>query len=327
MSFSSRTDQGYLSFAKGLVTEYNPLAAPEGTTFDELNMDVDTDGFVRTRRKPISSVSLEPMSGAEGAIEYSAVWEDLDKVLVVVKRDTPDTGTGNLLIDVIVYSGGITPVKELVLYFSIPVSQYVRPSATFLRQRAMLILGGAPLLLEKDTASYNVYEINILIRDFKLLDDGLGVGTRPITLSDEHKYNLYNAGWWQERALLDPNQVGDPVVNFEVKRSEYPNNADIVYLGDITDTNGDLKFKPAAFDNVNLGSTEAPRGHYVYDIRNIDRNLKLSAKNIDGTQLATLVKVLDDGNDPGTGTPPDPTTPIIPPRTECLPGEICTIEP
>lgn len=327
MSFSSRTDQGYLSFAKGLVTEYNPLAAPEGTTFDELNMDVDTDGFVRTRRKPISSVSLESMAGAEGTIVYSAVWEDLDKVLVVVKRDNPDPVTGNVLVDVIVYAGGVTPVKELTLYFSLPPVQYVRPSATFLRKRALLVLGGAPLLIEKVSENYDVYEINLLIRDFKLLEDGSGVGTRPATLNLAHQYNLYNAGWWQNRALLDPNVVGDPITNFNSKRFQYPSNADIVYLGDVTNNDGDLKFKPAAYDNIDVGSTEAPRGHYVYDIRNIDRNGRLSNKTMDGTQLATLVKVLEDGNAPGTGAPPVPDDPIIPPPVICDPFGECRLEP
>lgn len=327
MSFGSKIDQGYLSFAKGLVTEYNPLAAPEGTTFDELNMDVDTDGFVRTRRPPLQSVSLEALSSAKGSIVYSAVWEDLDKILVLVKRDDPDPMTGNILVDMLVYSSGSSPTKELTLYFSVPSDQYIQPSATFLRQRAMVIVGGSPLLIEKADASYNVYEINILVRDFKLLDDSYGVGNRPATLTEAHRYNLYNAGWWQHRSLLDPNTVGDPVENFFLKRSQYPNNADVAYLGDITDSNGDLKFKPAAFDNINIGSTEAPRGHYVFDIRNIDRNAKFSGKAIDGTQLATLNQILEDGDDPLTGNPPTPIDPIIPPPATCLPGEICTIEP
>lgn len=327
MSFSNRTDQGYLSFAKGLVTEYNPLATPEGTTFDELNMDVDTDGFVRTRRQPLQAVSVTPLSGAVGTIEYAATWEDLDKILVIVKRDATDPVTGNFLIDLMVYSGGSTPERELVLYFSIPQGQYVQPVITFLRKRALMILGGSPILVEKATTSYNVYEINLLVRDFKMLDDGLGTSVRPSDLSEEHQYNLYNAGWWQHRKLLSTGAVGDPVSNFKTLRSSYPSNADISYLGDITDTDGDLKFKPAAFDNIDTGSTEAPRGHYIYSIIDINRDSRLVSKTNDGSQLATLNPILDDGVDPGTGQPPAPEDPVVPPPTTCLPGEICTIEP
>ena len=59
MSFSQKVDQGYLSFARGLVTEINPLSTPEdlqGTTSDELNMIVDTDGMIRVRRDGFSII-------------------------------------------------------------------------------------------------------------------------------------------------------------------------------------------------------------------------------------------------------------------------------
>lgn len=328
MSFSGKVDQGYLSFAKGLVTEYNPLAAPEGTTSDELNMDVDTDGFVRTRRSPLEAVSLTSLSGATGAIQYASIWEDLDKVLVVIKRDALEDVTGNFLIDVLVYSGGMNPTKELTLYFSIPQQSYVQPVITYLRKRALLILGGSPLLIEKADTSYNVYELSILIRDFKLLDDGYGTAIRPTVLEDVHKYNLLNAGWWQDRKLLSTNAVGDPIANFESIRNKYPSNADIAYLGDITDSDGDLKFKPEAFDNIDLGSTEAPRGHYIYSITGIDRDSRVLSKTIDGSQLSTLNPVLEDGEDPVTGEPPSPGDPINPPPPFCDPNEgPCNIIP
>ena len=322
MSFVGRTDQGYLSFAKGFVTEYNPLAAPEGTTFDELNMDIDTDGFIRTRRPPLLAVSQEALSGAKGTIEYAMVWEDQDKILVVLKRDATEPTTGDFLVDLLIYSAGATPVKEFTLYFQIPQAQYVQPVITFLRKRALMILGGSPILIEKTTNSYSVFNINLLVRDFKLLDDGLGVGTRPSGLTDEHKYNLYNAGWWQSRKLLSTNAVGDPVEDFKTQRGFYPNNSDISYLGDITDSDGDLKFKPASFDNIDIGSTEAPRGHFIYSIIDIDRAARITAggKLNDGSSLSTLNPIVEDGNDPVTGQPPVGGDPVVPPPVICDPN-------
>lgn len=319
MSFGSKADQGYLSFAKGFVTEYNPLAAPEGTTFDELNMDIDTDGFVRTRRPPLVAASIEAMSSATGSIEYAAAWEDQDKILLIVKRGDTEPVTGDFLIDVLVYSAGANPVKEFVLYFQIPQQQYVQPVITFLRKRALLILGGSPILIEKASTSYNVYEISLLVRDFKLLDDGLGTSNRPSTLAEMHQYNLYNAGWWQNRRLLSSNSVGDPVEDFKTIRGVYPSNADISYLGDITDSDGDLKFKPLSFDNIDLGSTEAPRGHYIFNITNIDREVRRVSKTLDGSTLATINPIIEEGNDPGTGLPPSSGDPVSPPPTFCDP--------
>lgn len=327
MSFGSKVENGYLSFAKGLVTEYNPLAAPEGTTFDELNMDIDTDGFIRTRRPPLEAALTDALGDRAGSIEYSAVWEDLDKLVVVIKTGLLEDETENFLIDVIVYDTTAGISRDLSLFFSVPQDQYVTPTMTFLRRRAILILGGAPLLIEPTAEAYNVYEINLLVRDFKMLDDGLGTSTRPVTLDDQHKYNLLNSGWWQDRRLLSTNAVGDPITDFFTIREKYPSNADVAYLGDVTDTDGDLKFKPLSYDNIDVGSTEAPRGHYIYNVLDMNRNARLAAKTLDGSQLATLVPIVEDGNDPDTGLPPDPGTPVTPPPNTCLPGETCTIEP
>jgi hypothetical protein len=327
MSFSSRVDQGYLSFAKGLVTEYNPLAPPEGTTFDELNMDVDTDGFVRVRRSPLTAESIQPISFAPGVIVTSAVWEDMDKVLVVHKLDELDEDTGNIKLELIIYDSSEDLDIELTLYFQVPPQQYVVPSLTFLRRRALMIIGGSPILIEPTAESYNVYELSLLVRDFKLLDDGLGTAVRPLTLEDDHLYNLYNSGWWQDRRLKSTNAVGDPVTNFFTIRSRYPSNADISYLGDVTNNDGDLVFDPPAYDNIDLGSTEAPRGHYIFNISDIARAAKLSFKTLDGSQLSTLNLVLEDGLDPVTGDPPSPVNPTVPPPGFCVPGNPCTVEP
>ena len=318
MSYRQKIDQGYLSFAKGLVTEYNPLAPPEGTTSDELNMDLDTDGLVRVRRAPLEALSAKSLSGTEGVIVYSAVWEDINRIVVLVKRNEVDTETGNVLVDMIIYQDtGTEFINELVLYFSIPQVQYVQPSMTFLRQRALLILGGAPVLVEQGTTSYNVLNIKLLIRDFKLLDDGYGTSIRPAVLEDSHKYNLYNAGWWQHRKLKSTDAVGDPVEDFYDVRARYPGNADISYLGDTTNAGGDLVFSPAGYDNIDFGSTEAPRGHYIYSIIDIDRNQRIFNKILDGSSLATIVPIVEDGNDPDTGSPPLPDEPIVAPPGFC----------
>jgi hypothetical protein len=38
--------------------------------------------------------------------------------------------------------------------------------------------------------------ITITVRDFERVEDSLAIDNRPSTLTDLHKYNLYNQGWY-----------------------------------------------------------------------------------------------------------------------------------
>lgn len=314
MSFSNRVDQGYLSFAKGLVTEFNPLAPPEGTTSDELNMDIDTNGMTRVRRKPVNEISRQTQSGFRGSVVFSSYWEHLDRVLAIFKYDTPLVA-GETTLSILVFNPNVTDSIEITVPVQVADEVYVTPSVSYARGRAVIILGGLPLVLEKSATSYNLYNVNILVRDFKLLNDGLRISQRPAALTDLHQYNLYNAGWYQHRKVQDTGKpVSDPVLFFNTKRSQYPSNADISYLGDVTDTDGELVFEPSSYDNIDTGSTEAPRGHYIYSIRDIDRESRRLNKDRDGSDASSLVAIIEDGDDPVTGDPPVPDNPWIPPE-------------
>ncbi len=297
MSYSRVVEQGYLSFVKGLATELSPLSTPEeyaGTTADELNMAVDTEGMVRVRRK---GVDVLPLAGTlPGVVHDTKFWRPANCYVAVSSTAGPSQTT-RVHISLIGKSGATS------LYtVQLQTSDFVPPSISFLRSKCVISSGGRPLLLTKEpTGRYTFQYINLYIRDFRAYPDGLTVTENPSVLEDEHKYNLYNAGWYQNRALLSSGAVGDPVQDFFAVRTKYPSNADVPYLGDITDSNGDLKFDPKAFDNVNVGSTEAPRGHYVYSIRDIDRQAKLTNKDNDGAPLSSLTTIMLDGKHPITG--------------------------
>jgi hypothetical protein len=323
MSYGQKVEQGYLNFIKGLVTEINPLNAPEGTTSDELNMDLDTEGMVRIRRKPLAAQSSHTSTAiSNGKLVLSSCWEDIDKLLVVVEVD----GVSTVTLFIMVIDDGSDTI-DYVFSLEVDKALYVRPSVTYARKRAIVILGGLPVVLQRESSgNFSVYNINILVRDFKLLPDGFRISERPITNPDVHKYNLLNAGWWQDRRLKDPTGVADPIANFFTKRGKYPSNADVSYLGDISNQDGDLVFDPMTYDNIDTGSTEAPRGHYVYPIRNITRSLKLIDKTNDGTGDTSII-IVQDGTDPGTGDPIDPVAPpepwLPPEEGVCIPGQIC----
>lgn len=332
MSYSQKVDQGYLSLARGLVTESSKLAAVEGATSDELNMVLDTNGMIRRRRKGLSLISeVVATEDFVGQLDNAYYW-DLHDVFVTVttstQLDSEEEPTGLLNVR-LTFVDAHDPSSVLQDY-TVPVEEkdYSTPQFSEIRDRLVVALGSEPVVVSiNEEQEVSVFRVRTYIRDFQLLDDDLSIAERPESLTDLHKYNLYNAGWWQERKKEGGTLVA-PEVEFESVRSEYPSNADVAYLGDKVDNDGELVFDPETFDNINVGNTEAPRGHYVFLSRRINRNTKLTNKDDDGTPSRTLVAVIVDGELPGGGTPPGPSDPVGPSPTEpCLPGEICTIEP
>lgn len=320
MSHSQKVEQGYLSFAGGLVTELNPLSTPDelkGTTSDELNMTVDTDGMVRVRRTGFELLPL-PRQEVPGTVLVVRYWR-LGSCYVVCSYD-PVAVSGQYTC----YTTFIdtdTPANDRQYSTKVLVDDFLEtPPIAFLRSKCIISYGGRPLLFYREVSGeFTIQYIDLYVRDFKLIDDSHSITFRPTTLSSEHKYNLYNAGWYQKRMLLSTATVDDPVTNFYNIKGRYPSNADIAYLGDKTDSNGDLKFDPNVFDNLNLGSAEAPRGHYVFNIRSFNRESTNIFSDHDGAPSTTLTNLLVNGNDPGTGSPPtggiddDYPEPPIPP--------------
>lgn len=306
MSYSQKSETGYLSFARGLATEVNPLSVPEelkGTTSDELNMTVDTDGMVRVRRPGLSLLSI-PRQNITGQVLEVKFWRAGHCYVVCSYNPTPDDGE---YVCTTTFIDTEDASKDRAYDTRVLVSDFLlNPQVVFLRTKCMVTYGGRPLLFTREASNeFTIHYVDLYVRDFKLVDDGLGVTERPAALTDEHKYNLLNSGWYQSRFLLSTNLIGNPLTNYFTVKAKYPSNADIAYLGDVTDTNGDLRFDPNAFDNLNVGSTEAPRGHYVYNIRSIDRQERATTlTQKDGAPSTTLTLLLLDGDDPSTGTPP-----------------------
>jgi hypothetical protein len=68
-----------------------------------------------------------------------------------------------------------------------------------------------------------------------------------------------------------------------------PSNADIPVLGLKVDSNGDEIFSADTLFETVVGSTEAPRGHYIFDIEeNRTRDDVLSTKQTDGSVPTTI---------------------------------------
>lgn len=127
---------------------------------------------------------------------------------------------------------------------------------------------------ETDTFTSKV--INIQIRDFEGVVDGLAIDYRPNTLSKEHKYNLYNQGWYTTAACYVSFPAITEVVlnNWDRYRGDFPSNSDVwqQYKGPTNNANivGEL-FSVFYIDYYGLGNSPAPKGHYILDLHYQDR--------------------------------------------------------
>ena len=124
-----------------------------------------------------------------------------------------------------------------------------------------------PFYLEHDTAGDTISStnINIQVRDLTGIDDSLEVDERPATLSEEHEYNLKNQGWWQQRKRISDGSLVDPITQFDTDIGDFPSNADISHLGMVDDGSGNLRFKSTFLEELTLGNTPAPKGHFIID--------------------------------------------------------------
>ena len=167
-----------------------------------------------------------------------------------------------------------------------------------------------PILLEylEATSSIVVNTVSLHVRDFELVNDGLTASENPTSLTDNHKYNLYNAGWFvSKKDEKDSNVFKNTATAYHAAFSKYPSNADSVSVGMITNASGVLTFDADYVRDAGLGNSLSPRGHYVFPIDTYDRTTKLASPLSDGAPSTTLTVL---GTITLSGTPSyNPDTP------------------
>lgn len=129
-----------------------------------------------------------------------------------------------------------------------------------------------------DTDNFTATRITLKIRDLEGVDDGLGVDTRPSTLSNAHKYNLYNQGWYTQATWGDNSSgtsgTGNVLTVWGNLIVGEPSNADIWWLfkGAANDGTKPSAFRPSVYlHSVAIGNSPAPKGHYQLELHRQDR--------------------------------------------------------
>ena len=275
----AQANKAYNTFVKGIITEASALTFPENASIDEANFILNRDGS-RQRRLGMEleeSAVLKAVGGIVGDIADNAYqvfrWDSnsssgqqsyavIQTGLYVHIYTISDSNVSGSFVT----SVNISPF--LTGQYSLPQTL----NLSFAAGKGKLFIAGRhikPFYLVLNGAAYSTYPINIKIRDFEGVNDGLYVNENPSTLSALHKYNLYNQGWTKAR-----------VDSYFSKKNNYPSNTQIWYVG----KNSSDDFDPNLLVKTEFGNTPAPKGHYIVDAFDIDRS---SVSGIEGIAKQT----------------------------------------
>ena len=283
----ARGDKEYVLPISGLNTEANLLHFPPEYSPDLVNMEVDYNPQMVRPRKGVTESGLERLADTRNASDHAVaihpfLWEGvggdpaLDWNVVQVSEwlyffdtddiDDPTTAVHSERYDLTEALSGTAKGTAALLEPTRVVMTVIKGNLLVTAEQI------DPVLIQFDGTNITATILNIKIRDVIGIEDGFQVDSRPITLTDDHHYNLLNQGWYKQRRLTTGSKTeSDPITEFTTQYpNEYPSNADIVWLG-MVDSSGDLIYDAELMRDQSFGSTPAARGHYVVEAFEIDR--------------------------------------------------------
>ena len=273
--------------AAGLITEASSLAFPEGATSDELNFTIDRDGLIRKRRLGFDKLVTDfTITATNPKVENALYWRGPSLVVVIVTDETPQTTLRFHAVD-----ADFTFINEVVIASGIVNTQVAQTTDLL---TITTNNGDSPILCEHNSVTQiiSVGSVSLYVRDFELVDDGLGASERTVTLTDNHKYNLYNSTWYQTKAdFNDASTRKNVATAYFDTEAVYPSNADIASVGIIDDGAGNIVFDAGYVKDSEIGESIAPRGHFVYNINNINRAAKLAAPLTSSAPSTTITSL------------------------------------
>ena len=280
----------YSNFVAGLITEATPLNFPENGVLGSLNVSFDKKGNIRRRlgMDYESSATLTSKTLAE-----TTVWQTQAVGTYNWNTVGGDGNTNFLVIQVdatlYYYDLSGSAVSAGLKAFTTDISAFAAPAATNIGSEPVSVSAGKgflfvvskkikPFFVTYDAGGDSITntEIAIEIRDFDGVDDSLGIDEEPVSLSTTHEYNLKNQGWLSPGA-----SVADPITTYFAAISKYPANNKQWTAG--KDSSGDLD--STLLTKLFTGNTLAPRGHYILDPFNKDRD---TASGLSGITTETV---------------------------------------
>lgn len=299
---NAKTNKLYRTFVKGLVTEASPLTFPPDSSYDEDNCLIFQAGN-RARRLgmeyetgyQLSSHTLT-MADAVSAPMTEYVWRNVNNVegLDFLCHQVKDI--------IYFYNCSGSPTSTNKKSFVVNLSSwYINGHPDPTHAPVQMISGKGYLFIVSDSTQPIVVEynentdeitiagINILIRDFDGIEDGLAVDEEITTLSNAHQYNLFNQGWTGQTTTTSTSfglfgngrfgvrtttSTADVIQKYKDVIGRYPGNNKQWFLGKVEAEADGYKvgdFNPLILNKIHVGNTRAPRGHFIYDAFNKDR--------------------------------------------------------
>lgn len=259
------------SFVNGLVTEATGLNFPDKAVTETYNCEYDIDGSVyrRTAFDFEENYTTKTIDREAKAIK-TYLWQNVagDGNVTVVVVQVGDTlyfyetdGTG-------VFSTG----EQSTTVTLTPVAGAPEPDtveAQFSDGNGQLIVTHPycePMRVSYDVDAHTATDTDIIIqiRDFEgATADPYTVSQRPTAtlagLDVSHKYNLYNQGWNTTNLTA-----------WDTAFTTMPSNADVMWR--FKNTADNFEASTATVDRINSGNTPAPKGHFIMDLANQDRD-------------------------------------------------------
>ena len=272
---AQKGEKAFRSFVKGLITEANQLTFPENASVDEANFVLNRDGS-RYRRLGVdyesdytlTSTGFTATDIKEG-IQSFHPWE------------SPGGDT--------TVSLGIVRVNNKLWFMDLLTPS---PSSNLKNSGAAITIAGLsnsnietsvinnnciivskdlakPVLLkyEPTTGAVTQSEITLEIRDIYGVEDNLFLDTRPVSLTNTHKYNLRNQGWNKN---IVTSTGADAITYTFTKIAQYPSNADNWTLGKISNTaSADYeKYDPDTLVKNSQSNYQIAKGSFIIDAFN-----------------------------------------------------------
>lgn len=300
------------NFAVGKISDSNPINPVEGGLRTALNVDISLNGRVGRRlgleveddfnfpylTTPSNWYAGYTLSELQDLRISDHLWPEVNQDPAINFRVFR---VGN---DLFIYDESVSPLSNgSIERITIPSSLIVSginstqaSSGTFSCSagRGVLFCVGLyynPFYISYDGANFTFNAITVNIRDYKGVDDGLAVDEHPTTLSDLHKYNLFNQGWPQylvrdtDGALIQPHihffkqstNIFNDTTTFPIPR-KWPANSDIWFYALSQDGNL-IKFNAPEIEDDYFGNTPAPKGAIIYNL--LDPSGRATASGVD----------------------------------------------
>ena len=243
-------------FIGGLNTEQSDVQDLPANTSDELNCTI-YPGMIRGRRY---GMNIE----RDGTVFPLTIKETPKQFQGYFWKNVANTPTDFIvyLVDSFLYffTADMKPFSNSPLTATIDISEYITDYNKYFKYPVKFVSGAGMLTVVSkylqplqisfnlEDQVFNVEVINLKVRDLDGVDDELRIDETPNTLSDFHKYNLYNQGW-----------NATNIAAYYTDKSQYPANSFQWFIG--KDASG--SYNTEELLKHYFGNTPAPKGHYI----------------------------------------------------------------